>query len=72
MSVVRVQINKENLKSVDPKERSFFITMAHLANEINILNKLFFWAKETKSSNNAEKNGNRAMALFFLRLLAGN
>ena len=71
MSVIKVQIDKENLQSANPRERSFFIAMAHLANEINILNKLYFWAGETSTTNQAEENGKTALGLFFIRLLAG-
>lgn len=71
MSVYKSKFNKEKLKSANTTERTFFLIIAHLSNELNVLNKLYFWAGEYPTSNEVEESGKIAMTLLFLRLLAG-
>jgi len=71
MNIKLVKLSKEKLISGSQSERSFFLIMAHLANEINMLSRFLFWSSEFQSNNDAEDNGRVAMIFMFLRLLAG-
>ncbi len=71
MKIFVAKLSKEKLKLAPPAERSFFLVMAHLVNEINALNKLIFWSHEYPTQNSAEKNGEVSLTFILLRLLAG-
>lgn len=71
MKIFVEKLSKEILKLAPPAERSFFLVMAHLVNEINAINKLVFWSHIYPTQNNAEENGKVSLTFMLLRLLAG-
>ncbi len=71
MSVYVVKLSKEMLNSIPQDERCFFFVMAHLANEINALNKLLLWSSQYPTRNDAESNGQVSLTFMSLKLLAG-
>jgi hypothetical protein len=72
MKIFVAKLNKEKLSSASSAaERSFFLVMAHLVNEINALNKLILWSHEYPTQNTAEENGKMSLTFLLLRLLAG-
>jgi hypothetical protein len=44
MQIYRCAVPKKKLAALPDVERRFFLMIGHLANELTILNKLFFWA----------------------------
>lgn len=72
MRIFVAKLSKEKLSlTSSPAERSFFLVMAHLVNEINALNKLILWSHEYPTQNTAEESGKMSLTFLLLRLLAG-
>lgn len=71
MTMYMAKLNKATLETVPPDERSLFLSLAHLANEINAFHKLVLWSAEFTPGNNAETSGQVSLMLMFLKLLAG-
>jgi len=71
MKIYKVKIRKELLTSVPEEERTFFFSIAHLANEINILLRFVLWSHRTPRENKAEANGGVTLTWMFIKLLAG-
>lgn len=71
MKIFVAKLSKDKLNSASSVERSFFLVMAHLVNEINALNKLILWSHTYPTQNNAEENGKVSLTFILLRLLAG-
>ena len=71
MEIYSVQINKEGFYATPERERAFFISIAHLANEIHALLRSLLYSHNTPAQNNAEENGRVTLTLMFAKLLAG-
>ncbi|MEA3459439.1 MAG: hypothetical protein U9R11_01990 [Chloroflexota bacterium] len=71
MTVYAARLSKAQLQSVPPEERSLFLSIAHLVNEINALHKLVLWASDFSSGNEVEVHGQVSLTLMLLKLLAG-
>lgn len=71
MRVYNAKIRKDALLGVPENERSFFLSLAHFANEINALQKLVLWSWDFSSQNPAVVKGQMALSFMLLKLLAG-
>ncbi len=71
ISVYRMPISKEILDSIPEKERSLFIVVGHLSNELNIFSKLFFWASKFSDEEPVRHKANITQSLALARILAG-
>lgn len=71
MRVYNVKLSKDALLGVPENERTFFLSLAHLANEINALQKLVLWSCDFSSQNPAFDKGQTALSFMLLKLLAG-
>jgi len=71
VAVYMAKLNKARLETIPSHERSLFLCLAHLANEINTFHKLMLWSGKFTPGNDAETNGQISLMLMFLKLLAG-
>lgn len=71
MAVFVARFSKKALESIPPDERTFFFSIAHLANEINALQKLLLFTLQNSNENDTEEKGNLSYKLLLLNLLAG-
>jgi hypothetical protein len=71
MKVIRVQIEKDKLLSIPDVESTFFLALGHVANEINAITKMLYWAANTPAENDAEDHGRFTMMLLLILVLAG-
>jgi hypothetical protein len=71
MTVYLTKLDKAVLDTILPDERSLFLSLAHLANEIRALQKLFLWSNNFTSNNDAETKGQTTLSLMIVKLLAG-
>jgi hypothetical protein len=71
MKVIYVQLDKTKLLGLPEPERSLFLGLGHVANEINALTKMLYWAAGTPAPTAAQEHGRFTMMLLLTRLLAG-
>jgi hypothetical protein len=71
MTVYKAKFNKVTLETLPARERSLFLALAHLANEIRALEKLVLWSGQLESQNDAQVSGQTSLMFMFLKLLAG-
>ena len=71
MRLTRVEISKDRLLAIPEAERTFFLALAHLFNEINALTKMLYWAASAPDTTEAEDHGRLATMLLLTQLVAG-
>ena len=71
MKIFTFKLNKEKIKQIPSNERKFFFTIAHLANEISALLKLYLWSSQYSPTNDAERDGQLTLKFISLSILAG-
>ena len=71
MKVTRVHISKDQLLAIPEAERTFFLALAHMFNEINALTKMLYWAAHAPDSTEAEDHGRLSTMLMLTQLVAG-
>lgn len=71
MSIYRARLNKEALQKIPEAERKFFITIAHLQNEIRFSLYGVVWSHDFTSENEVEIQGQISINFFYLKILAG-
>ncbi len=71
MKVFVAKLSKEKLSFRSESERVFFLSIAHLANEIRALLKLTFWVDKSPEQTDAEINGRVVLTFMLIKLLAG-
>lgn len=69
--VAVVQMPKTSLDRISHEERQFFLLCGHVANEINVLNKLFYWASNFDESEEIITRAHMAQSLVIGKLLTG-
>jgi len=57
MKIVSVELSKPKLLGMLDGERSFFFGLGHIANEINAVTKVLYWAAGAPGRNDAETHG---------------
>lgn len=72
MTIYQVRFSKTELSKLPEDEQIFLLQLTHFLNEISMLHKcLVMSGNGLGTSNDIERQGQVALALFFLRLLAG-
>ncbi len=71
MNVIKVRLNSEKLKQLPGEDRNLFIGLGHIFNEINAITKMLYWTCNAPQQNKAEENGQYAMILLIIKILAG-
>jgi hypothetical protein len=69
--IYRSRIKKDSLLQVPSGERSFFLALAHLANEMNAIHKFLLWVSRTAVASQAKQQGRTTYEMLLLLLLAG-
>ena len=71
MKVIKVELERDRILSMPEIEHTFFLALGHVANEINAITKMMYWASNTAGQNEVNQHGSFALTLYFTRLLAG-
>jgi len=71
VKAVEIDTKKSELTRVPEAERTFFLLIGHLANELNVLNKLLFFCSQFETSEGWERRASTAQALVVGKILAG-
>jgi hypothetical protein len=71
MKLFLQRISKSQFNNIPENERNFFLFIGHLANEINILQKLTIMCFNKFSVNKAEERAHMAQALLIIKILVG-
>ena len=71
MKIYSAKLNKEKIKQIPTNERKFFFTIAHIANEISALLRLYLWSSQYSPNNDAERDGQLTLEFLSLSVLAG-
>jgi hypothetical protein len=72
MGVLRVQLLKEQLLLLPVSERALFLMLGHIANELNAVSRLCYWAATSPERDGTpEGHGQFSTVLLLLRILAG-
>jgi hypothetical protein len=69
--VFRATLHKDRLLAIDPAERSLFLALGHVANEINILHKQILWSARFGGDRDAVTKAQIGLCFTFVRLVAG-
>ncbi len=69
--VQKVKIIKDKLDDIDETEVAMFFDVGHIANEINSLNKLFYWSTYGENEIEPHHQCNTTYLCMFIRLLSG-
>ncbi len=70
IQIAVVPLPKERLDHMLPEERNFLILCGHIANELNILQKLVIWTSNFDTPGEIEARANVVQALLIAKLLA--
>jgi hypothetical protein len=71
IEVYSVVYTVEELKAVPKRERTFFLAMTGLANDVQTLNKQLIMARDFKDENRIVQQGAHSVAMLNARMLAG-
>ena len=72
ITIYRLRVPKEKLASIPENERNFFFMLAHIGNELSILQKLLWFASNSRRGDGTIQDTVQTMqALFIGRLLVG-
>jgi hypothetical protein len=71
MKLYRAELPKNRLAAIPTEERTFFLALGHFANEVNILQKVFYWSSEWADSNEFVIRAHTVQAMVMARLLVG-
>lgn len=71
MKVTRIKLEKDKLLMIPETERTFFIALGHIINEVNALTKMLYWASRAPERNEVESDGKFTLLLLFIHLLSG-
>jgi hypothetical protein len=71
MKIVRIKIPKSLVAQLPEKERTFFFLMGHFGNELNVLQKLFYWCAIYSSDDEIRQRAHATQALVVAKLLIG-
>lgn len=71
MTIYMAKISKKRLQELPVDERTLFLSLAHLCNEIIALEKLILYSYDISSENETINNGQVAMSLMLIKLLSG-
>lgn len=71
IEVYSISYTAKELRSVPEDERTFFLAMTGLANDVQTLNKQFLMAMDFKDENKIVQQGAHSVAMLNLKMLAG-
>ena len=71
MQLHRIAVPKEILVEMPENERNFFISVGHLLNELNVLNKIFYRCSRYPTSDRIVGKAQTTQALCMAKILAG-
>jgi hypothetical protein len=71
MKIVRTKIRKSLIAQLPEEERTFFFLMGHVGNELNVLQKLFYWCAIYLSDDEIRQKAHVTQALVVAKLLVG-
>ena len=71
MDLTKVELDKEKLLSLTVPERTFFLALGHLSNELNASPKLLYWAANAPLDHEVHEAGQYSLMLMLIQLLAG-
>jgi hypothetical protein len=71
MQLHRIKLTQAQLDAVPEQERVLMVLLAHAANELNTLTKLFHFCSTQKAPTPIEEQARNAQALVLARVLAG-
>ena len=69
--ISRARLSKDGLGRTPEPERTLFLALAHLQNELNFLHRAMIWSSDFSSTVEAKNQAAIAQSLFFVRLMAG-
>jgi len=69
--VYRGTLSKDRLLAIEPAERTLFLSLGHVANEINVLHKQILWSARFEGQHDAVSKAQIGLCYTFVRLLAG-
>ena len=67
----QIRIERSALDNIPAEERTLLVLLAHAANELNILAKIFHWAAAAVNESPIELKGNNTLVFTVVRLLTG-
>ncbi len=71
MKVYTTPIPKDRLPTIPERERTFLIGIGHIANEVNVFQKLFYWASCSTDNHELLKKAHTTQAIAIAKVLAG-
>jgi hypothetical protein len=71
MKLHRISIKRAAFDKIPVEERTLLVLLAHAANELNILAKLFQWTAGAADASPIETKGNNTITLAVVRMLTG-
>lgn len=71
VTIYRIALRKEQLDAIPEAERNLLFALGHLANELNVLTKLFYWAAHNQREGDIFQHASNAQSMTIVRLLCG-
>jgi len=71
MVVYTTDVAKEMLARIPDQERTFLLGIGHIANEVNVLQKLFYWASCSIGDHDLIRKAHTTQAITLAKVLAG-
>ena len=71
LELIKVPIAKDSFRRIPKDEQVLFVSLGHLANELNVLGKLMGWCHNAPRASQAEADAHLMHTVFLAKLLAG-
>jgi hypothetical protein len=71
MELHQIRIQRSVFDSVPADERTLLVLLAHVANELNVLVRLFHWSAASSDRSPIEERGNNVLVFTVIRLFTG-
>jgi hypothetical protein len=71
VEVVTTKTPKQILSLMPVRERTFFLAISHISNELNVLQKIFYWASSTADEQDLLKKAHTTQSMTLAKVLAG-
>lgn len=71
MKLFQVTIAREDFDKIPEDERTLLILLGHVANELNVLARLFHWSSSAEDTSAIEEKGNNTLIFTVIRIFTG-
>jgi hypothetical protein len=71
MKLLQVTIKRADFDKIPEDERTLLILLGHVANELNVLVRLFHWSASVEDTSPIEQKGNNTLVFTVIRIFTG-